>query len=336
MRRGAKRHFGVILAVGVALLALAALASLLVGARPIAVATVLEALRAPDARLPAHIVVVEQRLPRTVIGLLAGIGFGVAGALIQAATRNPLADPGLIGVNAGAAFAIIFGIAVFGVQDGVGQLGSALVGAVAASAFVYAVGASGRDGATPVRLLLAGVATSTILAGVGQALVLIDPVAFDGLRNWVLGSLAGRDLAVAAVVAPAIALGLLLALAVAGPLDALALGDDLARALGGRIGWVRAVVAVAVMLLAGAATAAVGPIGFLGLMVPHALRRCVGAGQGRLILATALYAPALLIGADVLGRLAVAAGELEAGLVTAALGAPVLILLFRRTGGRAA
>lgn len=334
-RLTARRRFGVALVAGAALLTLSVGASLLVGARPIAALTVLEALRAPDLSRPEHIVVFEQRLPRTVIGLIAGAGFGVAGVLMQAATRNPLAEPGLTGVNAGAAFGVIVAIAVFGIQGLAAQLPFAIAGAILVSLLVYGVGAAGPDGATSARLLLAGVAASTLLASVGQALVLLDPVAFDGMRAWALGALAGRDLGIAATVAPPILLGLGLAVAVAEPLDGHALGDDLARAIGGRLVAVRAVTILAVTLLAGAATAAVGPIGFIGLMVPHALRPLLGAGQRRLVLTTMLFAPALLLTADCLGRLVVRDGELEAGLVTAFIGAPVLIGLFRRSRGAA-
>lgn len=326
----ARRRFGLALVAGAALLTLSVGASLFVGARPIGAFTVLEALRAPDLTRPEHIVVFEQRLPRTVIGLIAGAGFGVAGVLMQAATRNPLAEPGLTGVNAGAAFGVIVAIAAFGIQALAAQLPFAMAGAILVSLVVYGIGAAGPDGATSARLLLAGVAASTLLASLGQALVLLDPIAFDGMRAWALGALPGRDLGIAATVAPLIVLGLGLAVAVAEPLDGHALGDDLARAIGGRLVAVRAVTILAVTLLAGAATAAVGPIGFIGLMVPHALRPLLGAGQRRLVLATMLFAPTLLLTADVLGRLVVRDGELEAGLVTAFIGAPVLIVLFRR------
>ncbi len=327
---GSVARGGAWLALGVLSLAAFCLASLLVGAKSIAISTALNALWSYDPGLPEHLIVRDYRLPRTLLGVLCGAAFGVSGALIQAATRNPLADPGILGVNAGAAFFVTVAVGLFGLQSIDAYLWAALFGAIMVTLVVYALGAAGRDGATPVRLVLAGVALSAVLGGIGSAVTLLDPQAFDALRQWSIGSVAGRDMHVVATVAPFIGLGLVIALFAARPLNAVALGDDLARSLGADVLRARILVMIAVTLLAGAGTAAAGPVGFVGLMVPHAVRWFTGPDQCRIIPASMIAAPLLLLAADIAGRLVLQPGELEAGIVTALLGAPVLILLARR------
>ncbi|MDQ0423495.1 iron complex transport system permease protein [Peteryoungia aggregata LMG 23059] len=331
--RAASVHFGrglVMALVGVSLLACLSLASLVLGVRPIAVSTVVDALLAYDDGLVDHIVIIDYRLPRTLLALLCGSAFGVSGALIQAVTRNPLADPGIVGVNAGAAFSVTLAIGLFGFHSIDAYLWFALVGAVLVTLAVYGLGMAGRGGPAPVRLVLAGVALSAVLGGIGSSITLINPQAFDTMRQWSIGSVAGRDLAVVTATAPFIGIGLLIALMSARALNAVALGEDLARSLGASLVRVRILTLVAVTLLAGAATAAVGPIGFIGLMVPHVVRWFTGPDQRLILPMTAIYAPVLLLAADIAGRLVLYPGELEAGVVTAFLGAPVLIVLARR------
>ncbi|NWJ25352.1 iron chelate uptake ABC transporter family permease subunit [Rhizobium sp. RM] len=315
---------------GVLLVLIMAAVSLLAGARPVAPASVLTALIAYNPNLPDHIIVHDYRLPRTLLGLLCGAAFGVSGALIQAVTRNPLADPGILGVNAGAAFSVTVAIGLFGWQSIDTYLWFAFIGAIFVTVAVYALGATGRDGATPERLVLSGVALSAVLGGIGSAIRLLDPQAFDAMRLWSIGSVAGRNMEVVVVVAPFIAAGLLIALIAAYSLNAVALGDDLARSLGSNIFRARILTLIAVTLLAGAGTAAAGPIGFVGLMVPHVVRWLVGPDQRRIIPLTMVYAAALLIAADISGRLILFPSELEAGIVTAFIGAPALIFLARR------
>ncbi|AOF92753.1 iron chelate uptake ABC transporter family permease subunit [Sinorhizobium sp. RAC02] len=327
-----RTHFRLAMFAGILLLGLLTGASLFVGVRPVSPTTVLRAFLAFDAASFDAVVIRDYRLPRTLLGLLAGAAFGVSGALIQAMTRNPLADPGILGVNAGAAFGMILAVWLLDLQSAWSSLGFAFLGALVITAAVYAIGASGRSGASPLRLVLAGVALSAVLGGVGSAIALLDPDVFEGMRHWSIGALAGRDMGIVAMVTPFILAGLTIGLAVAPPLNAIGLGDDLARAFGVGIGRLRLLVILAVTLLAGAATAAVGPIGFVGLMVPHAVRWFTGPDQRRIIPATMLFAPILLLAADIAGRLVLFPDELEAGIVTAALGAPVLILLARRTG----
>ena len=327
-RSTSTRTFGFLL-MAVLLLAVTA-ASVAVGARDIAFATIWESLVAYDSDLAEHLMIREMRIPRTVVGLVIGPALGLCGALIQAFTRNPLADPGILGVNAGATFAVTLAVGFLGLASPLGYIWFALAGAGAVTVLVYLLGSIGGGRSTPAKLVLAGVAISAVLGGLTSAVILGDREAFDDLRFWGVGSIGGRQLDVVLSFAPFIAVGVLIALAVARPLNALALGDELGAALGVRIGIVRLGVIVAVTLLAGTATALAGPIGFLGLMVPHVVRWIVGPDQRWIMAYTLLVSPALLLIADIVGRIIMPSGELRVGLVTAVVGAPVLILLARR------
>jgi iron complex transport system permease protein len=313
-----------------ALLVAVVVASIAVGARDISLGTIREALLAYDSSLDEHVMIREMRLPRTVVGLVIGPALGLCGALIQAFTRNPLADPGILGVNAGATFAVTVAVGFLGLASPLGYIWFALAGAGGVTVLVYLLGSLGGGRSTPAKLVLAGVAISAVLGGLTSAVILADRDAFDDLRFWGVGSIGGRQLDVVLSFAPFLLLGALIALAVARPLNALALGDELAASLGVRIGRVRVGVVIAVTLLAGTATALAGPIGFLGLMVPHAVRWFVGPDQRWILAYTVLVSPVLLLLADIVGRLLLPSGELRVGLVTAVVGAPVLILLARR------
>ncbi|WP_341721249.1 iron chelate uptake ABC transporter family permease subunit [Micromonospora sp. FIMYZ51] len=324
-RRAASRAAGLV-AAALVLVAVVVL-SVAVGAKPIPLAEVWPALTDPHAA--EYAVVHEMRLPRTLLGLLAGTALGVAGAAMQALTRNPLADPGLLGINAGAAAAIATAALLFGVGGGAGQVWFALAGAALVTVGVYAVG-GGRT-ATPARLALAGAALNAALYSYVSAVMLLDSAGLERLRFWTVGSLASADDATVRRVLPFIAIGLLAALAAARPLNALALGDDTAQALGARPALIRAAVIVAITLLCGAATAACGPIVFVGLLVPHLVRTLTGPDLRWLVPYCALLAPVLLLGSDVLGRLLGRPGELQVGLVTAVLGGPLFLWLVTRT-----
>ncbi|GIJ76339.1 iron complex transport system permease protein [Micromonospora phaseoli] len=324
-RRAALRAGGLAVA-ALALLAVTVL-SITVGAKPIPLADVWQALTDRDAA--EYAVVRQLRVPRTLLGLLAGTALGVAGAAMQALTRNPLADPGLLGINAGAAAAIATAAALFGVGGGTGQVWFALLGAAAVTVGVYAIG--GGRSATPARLALAGAAINAALYSYVSAVMLLDAAGLERLRFWTVGSLADADAGTVRRVLPFIAVGLLVALAAARPLNALALGDDAAQALGARPALARAVVIVAITLLCGAATAACGPIVFVGLLVPHLVRVLTGPDLRWLLPYCALLAPVLLLGADVLGRVLGRPGELQVGLVTAVLGGPLFLSLVTRT-----
>jgi len=316
-----------LLALGV--LTLVLLASIAVGSKDIPISTVLDALFAYDDS-DDHAIIQALRVPRTLMGLTVGIALGMAGALIQALTRNPLADPGILGVNAGAAFFVVLAVGLFGLTSIQSYIWFAFLGAIVTTVLVYAVGSAGRGGATPVRLTLAGVAIGAVLTGISSGITLLNPTIFDRMRQWGAGSLVAPGYETLWAVLPFIVIGLAIAMLVARSLNAVALGDDLAAALGANLMRTRALVVVATTLLAGAATAAAGPIGFVGLMVPHVARWIVGPDQRWIFLFTAVLAPVLLLTADIAGRLVMRPGELQVGIVTAFVGAPVLILLARR------
>ncbi|MFC0505650.1 FecCD family ABC transporter permease [Micromonospora costi] len=313
------------LAAAALLLTAVVVLSIAVGAKQLPLADVWSGLLHPDSA--EYAVVHRMRLPRTLLGLLAGAALGVAGAVMQALTRNPLADPGLLGINAGASAAVATA-ALLGVTALNGYVWFALLGAAAVTALVYAVG--GGRGATPARLALAGAALNATLYSYVSAAMLLSAASLDRLRFWTVGSLASADSATVTRVLPFLAAGLVVALATARPLNALALGDDAARALGARPALIRAAVIVAVTLLCGAATAACGPIVFVGLLVPHLVRALTGPDLRWLLPYCAMLSPVLLLGADVLGRVLGRPGELQVGMVTAVLGGPLFLWLVLR------
>lgn len=323
-----RRLFGLLVLVGLVIVAL--LLSLAFGTKAIPVLDVIGAYLDRDPADPNHLIVRDVRQPRTMLGLVVGAGLGGAGALMQGVTRNPLADPGLLGVNAGASFAVVIGIWLFDVTETLGQVWFALVGAALASIAVYALGASGRAGATPVRLALAGAALAAMLFAFTRTIVLADQATLDEFRFWAVGSLAGRNPALAGEVAPFIVLGIVIAVASSRQLNALALGDDAARSLGTRLGRARALSVLGIMLLCGAAVAAAGPIAFIGLVVPHAARAVFGPDQRWLIPASALLGIALVLLCDTAGRLVARPAEIQVGITSAVIGGPIFILLVRR------
>ncbi len=280
-------------------------------------------------RREVHDIVLGLRLDRTIIAVVVGAALGGAGALMQALTRNPLADPGLLGVNAGAAAAVVAGIAFFDVTAPEMQIWWAFVGAALASVAVYLLGSGGRAAATPVRLALAGAALTAVLTAFISGVSLSSQASYDAMRFWFVGSVVGRELSVLWLALPFIVVGAVAALLVTPALNAMALGADSGRALGLNIGRLRLVTAVAITLLCGAATAVAGPIAFLGLVLPHVARHLVGPDQRWVVPLSMLMAATLLVLADVAGRI-VTDGEVAAGIMCALVGAPVFILLVRR------
>lgn len=323
----ARRSWGFVLAV--ACLAVVVMLSLAIGTRNIPAGTVFSAVIGTGSGDDVS-VVQTLRIPRTLMGLLVGAGLGVAGALIQAVTRNPLADPGILGVNAGAAFAVAIGVGVLGITSPLGYVWFAFAGALVTTIVVYLIGAAGRGPVSPARITLAGVAIGAVLAGFTSAMVLANPRGFNAMRAWEAGTLADRGWDPITMAGPFLMAGLVLSLLLGRALNAVALGDDLARSLGARVMRTRVLALLAITLLAGAATAMAGPIAFVGLMIPHVARWIVGPDQRWIIAYSMLLAPILLLAADVLGRVVLRPGELQVGIVTAVLGAPVLILLVRR------
>ncbi|MFF1875296.1 iron chelate uptake ABC transporter family permease subunit [Streptomyces sp. CB03911] len=311
------------------LLAVLALAGIAVGARYIPPGQVLHVLLHREPASEDWIVVHHARIPRTLLGIAVGAALGIAGAMMQALTRNPLADPGLLGVNGGAAAAVAAGTALLDLRTFGSFVWFALAGAAVAALVVQILGGGGRASATPARLALAGTAVTAVLTAFVNGLILLDPLTLNRFRFWQVGTLAGVDSAVLGQVLPFLAAGGLLALLLGRPLNALALGDDAGHALGANPTRTRLFSLLAVTLLCGAATAAVGPIAFVGLAVPHLARHVCGPDQRWIMLLSAVLAPVLLLGSDIIGRLALHPAELQVGVVTAFIGAPLFIALVR-------
>ncbi|WSA84853.1 iron chelate uptake ABC transporter family permease subunit [Micromonospora sp. NBC_01796] len=329
--RGRTRHHVVALTAGMLVLGLVCLLSIAIGARQIPLTQVVRSLVDPG-QAPEDILAIVRglRLPRTALGLLAGAAIGLAGAVMQGLTRNPLADPGLLGVSAGAAFGIVTASAVLHLTGLYGYIWFAILGALLASAVVYLLGGVGRGGATPVKLALAGVGVTLLLGSLTSAIVLASPLALDRYRFWTAGSIAGQTSGTLLRVLPFLAVGILAALALAPALNSLALGDQVATALGRRVGLIRLGGAAAVTVLAAATVAVTGPIVFVGLVVPHLVRMITGPDYRWLLPYTLVLAPILLLTADIAGRVVARPGEIQVGVIVAFLGAPFFIALVRR------
>lgn len=329
-----RRRSRVVLAGGlvaaVAGLAVVCLASIFLGTREISPGQVFDTFFHYDRNNTDHLVIVTLRVPRTLAGVLVGAALGLAGAVMQGVARNPLADPGLLGVNAGAALGVVCGISFLGIGTATGYVWFGFAGAAIVSVGVYLVGSLGREGATPVKLALAGAAVTAALQSITTAILLTDVATFDKFRFWTVGSLAGRDLDLVGRIAPFVAVGAVLALCTGRLLNALSLGDDVARGLGQRVALARGLSAAAVVILCGAATAAAGPIAFLGLAVPHLARLITGPDYRWILPYSMVLAPILLLTSDIIGRLVARPGELQVGIVMAILGAPFFIFLVRR------
>lgn len=273
---------------------------------------------------------VRQRIPRTVLAALVGAALAVAGTAMQAVTRNPIADPGILGVTHGASLAVVVGIAFFGISHPYATIGFAIVGATGAAVFVYTVGSLGRGGATPLKLALAGAATTAAFGSLIGAIMLPRVDLLQNYQSWQIGGVGGASWEKIAMLAPVIAVGALICVLSARGMNSLALGDDLAAGLGENVARTRLVSAVGAVILTGAATAIAGPIGFVGLVVPHFCRLLVGTDHRWLVPFAAVAGAALLVGADVLGRVIARPGEVEVGIVAAVLGAPFFIWIVRR------
>ncbi|MFB4277190.1 FecCD family ABC transporter permease [Nonomuraea sp. MTCD27] len=313
-----------------AAVAVAVVLSITIGSKSVPLADAWHALTDPTGT-ENDIVIRSLRVPRTVLGVLAGVALGVAGALMQGHTRNPLADPGLLGVTQGAAFAMVASIVLLGASSLLAYIWFGLAGALVASVAVFALGmVGGRGGPTPVTLALAGTAVSAFLYALTSAIVLLDEQAMDVFRFWQAGSIAARGADVVWQVLPFIMVGLVLAMVNAPGLNALSLGEDVARSLGQNIPLTRTVGVAAVTLLSGASVAACGSLAFVGLIVPHLARPLSGTDHRWLLPYSGLVGAALLLIADVIGRVVAPPGELEVGVVLALLGAPFFVALVRR------
>lgn len=316
------------LAAGGALLAVLFVASLALGARDVSLDEIIAGLTGGTSGVGEAAVAL--RMPRTVLAMLVGAALALSGCAMQAVTRNPLADPAILGITPGASLAVVIGIAFFGISSPSSYIAVATLGAAVASVFVYAVGSMGRGGATPLKLALAGAASAAAFTSLVSAILLPRVDILETFRFWQIGGVGGASWDRIVIVAPFLALGALICVISARGMNSLALGDDMAAGLGVRVGRTRLLAAAGAVILAGAATAIAGPIGFVGLVVPHLCRLIVGTDHRWLIPFSAIAGAALLTLADIIGRVITRPEEIEVGIVTAFIGAPVFIWLVRR------
>jgi iron complex transport system permease protein len=317
------------LLLGGALLGLALLSSIAFGAAAIAPAEVWTALFAFNPESTEHLIIRTLRLPRAAVAALVGAALGVAGALMQGITRNPLADPGILGINAGAALGVVGAVSFLRISSLPVYALFAFAGAALTAGAVYLLGSLGRGGPTPLNLTVAGAALTALLGSFTTGILLLNQRTLEEVRFWLAGSVAGRDLNLLAQVAPYLLGGLILALALGRQITTIALGDDVAKGLGQRTGWVKVLAAIATVLLAGGAVAVAGPIGFVGLVIPHGVRFLVGADYRWILPYAALTGAIFLVLADVAARLALRPVELPVGVMTALIGGPLFVYLVR-------
>lgn len=316
------------LAAAGAVLAAVMAASVVLGSRDVSLADVWAALGGADDTLERA--AVAKRIPRTLLAVLLGAALALSGAVMQGVTRNPLADPGILGVNMGASLAVVAAVAYFGLTSPVGYIWVAMAGAAVTAVFVYGVGSLGRGGATPLKVALAGAATSAAFASLVSAVVLPRNDIAGGFRLWQVGGVGGASYERIGQVLPFLLAGFAVCLLSARSLNSLALGDEVAAGLGERVALIRVTASLGAVVLCGAATAVAGPIAFVGLIVPHACRLLVGVDHRWLLPASVLAGAALLTASDVVGRVVARPQDIEVGIVTAVIGAPVFIHIVRR------
>ena len=327
LRRPALARVLALVALAAALLLVCCL-SIAFGVRDVSLSEILAALAGDDSTVAQAAVI--KRIPRTVLAILVGGALALSGAAMQAVTRNPIADPGILGVTGGASFAVVIGLAFFGMTNAYVYMGVAILGAAVAAVFVYTVGSLGRGGATPLKLALAGAATTAAFASLVGAVMLPRVDALPAFQHWQVGGVGGADWQKITMLTPVLAVGALICFVTARGMNSLALGDDMAAGLGERVARTRMLAALGAVMLAGAATAIAGPIGFVGLVVPHLCRLLAGPDHRWLLPLSVVTGAILLVLADVVGRLVAKPEELEVGVITALIGAPFFIWIVRR------
>lgn len=314
---------------GLGVLLVLCILSICFGVRAVSIDDIFAALSGQDDTLAQAAII--KRLPRTVLALLVGAALALSGATMQAVTRNPIADPGILGVSNGASLAVVIGLAFLGLTDAYSQMTLAIIGAALAAAFVYTVGSLGRGGATPLKLALAGAATSAAFASLISAVMLPRVDLLQAFQSWQIGGVGGAEWPRIAITAPVLALGALICFASARGMNSLALGDDMAKGLGEHVFRTRLTSAAGAVILAGAATAIAGPIGFVGLVIPHVCRMLVGTDHRWLLPFSALAGSSLLLASDIVGRVvSPTSEEIQVGIITAIIGAPFFIWIVRR------
>ncbi|MBC2456685.1 FecCD family ABC transporter permease [Clostridium beijerinckii] len=316
------------------LLGICVIISLAFGSKNIGISQAINALLNSDDTSFAALVV-RERIPRTIFSIMAGASLGISGALMQSITRNPIADPSILGVNTGASLFVVIGIAFFNINSANEYIWIALVGAGITSIFVYTIASIGSGGMTPIKLALAGSATSAVLTSLVSVIILPRSEVIDAYRFWQVGSVSGATWESIGLMLPFLIIGLIISIISAPALDILALGDEVATGLGVNIGIIRIICAIAGVILCGATTAIAGPIGFVGLMIPHSIRLIFGSNLRGLVPMSAIGGAVLLTISDVLGRVIGSPGELQVGIITAFLGAPILIIIARKVKVRA-
>lgn len=318
------------LLLGAGVLVVLCILSVSFGVRAVSLGDIFAALAGQDDTLAQAAII--KRLPRTVLALLVGAALALSGATMQAVTRNPIADPGILGVSNGASLAVVLGLAFLGLTNPYGQMTLAIAGAAVAATFVYTVGSLGRGGATPLKLALAGAATSAAFASLISAIMLPRVDLLQAFQSWQIGGVGGAEWPRIAITAPVLALGALICFVSARGMNSLALGDDMAKGLGEHVFRTRLMSALGAVILAGAATAIAGPIGFVGLVIPHVCRMLIGTDHRWLLPFSAMAGATLLIASDIIGRvIAPSSEEIQVGIITAIIGAPFFIWIVRRT-----
>ena len=328
------KHFIKVLVLSIVLLGISVLASLAFGSRIVGWNELMDGLFHPEVQTHGANVV-RQRIARTVFSIMCGAALGVSGALMQSVTRNPIADPSILGVNTGAALFVVCGISFFNIGTAGQYIWLALAGAIITAIFVFGIGSMGSGGATPLKLVLAGAATSAALSSLVMAIMIPRSNVMDQFRFWQVGSVGAGNWNSISLFIPFLIIGILIALFAAPALNAIALGDEVATGLGVRTGTLRLVAAFGGVLLCGAATALAGPIGFIGLIATHVIRLLIGPDLRYIIPMSALSGAIILTISDICGRILGSPGELEVGVITAFIGAPILILITMKAKMRA-
>lgn len=324
-----KKKFVFSIILCLALLSIMAIFSISLGAKSIAFTKVIDVLlgNAPDS-LEATIIL--QRIPRTVFGILAGGALGISGALMQSITRNPIADPSILGVNTGASLFVVAGIAFFNITVAYQYIWLAIIGAGVTAVFVYSVASMGKDGATPLKLALSGSAVSIVLGSLVSTIMLPNNRVMEAFRFWQVGSIGSATWENIMLISPFLIVGFIISMFISGYLNNLALGDEAATALGTNVVMTRTIGALSSVLLCGATTALAGPIGFVGLIIPHIIRLIFGSEMSKMLPLSFLGSAILMLVSDIIGRVISLPGETEVGIVTAVIGAPVFILAIRK------
>ena len=312
-----------------ALLSIMVIFSISLGAKSIAFSKVADVLLGNDPdSLEAAIIL--QRIPRSVFGILAGGALGISGALMQSITRNPIADPSILGVNTGASLFVVVGIAFFNITVAYQYIWLAIIGAGVTAVFVYSVASMGKDGATPLKLALSGSAVSIVLGSLVSTIMLPNNRVMEAFRFWQVGSIGSATWENIMLISPFLIVGFIISMFISGYLNNLALGDEAATALGTNVVMTRTIGALSSVLLCGATTALAGPIGFVGLIIPHIIRLIFGSEMSKMLPLSFLGSAILMLISDVIGRIISLPGETEVGIITAVLGAPVFILAIRK------